>query len=158
MLARTACWSSASGSSRSGVASSADRGTDPADDRPQVARSLIDRLLQHLERGRHRSTLGVAEDDDQPGAESRSGELHAVDLRGGDDIARDADDEQVAESLIEDQLRWDSRIGAAKDNRERLLPGCQRQPPRPVRAGVAVARFRYEPAISLAQPRERFRR
>src|SRR6185503_5165253 len=50
-----------------------------------------------------------------------------------DDIAGDANHEQVAEPLVEDDLRLHPRVGAAEDDGERLL---RRAEP----AGVGVAR------------------
>jgi hypothetical protein len=58
----------------------------------------------------------------ESGAESRGGELHAADLRRCDDVARDADDEQVPEALVEHDLGRHACIGAAEHDRERLLP------------------------------------
>ena len=63
----------------------------------------------------------MAEHHHQARAEGLGGELDAADLGGRDDVAGDADDEQVAESLIEDQLRGHARIGAAEDDGEGLL-------------------------------------
>ena len=64
-----------------------------------------------------------------------------------DDIAGDADDEQVAEALAEDQLRGNARIGAAQHDGERLLR----------RAGTASGRRAVfnKAAIPFAQARER---
>jgi hypothetical protein len=42
-----------------------------------------------------------------------------------DDIAGDPDHEQVAETLIEDQLRRHARIAAAQNHGEGLLTGAQ---------------------------------
>ena len=63
----------------------------------------------------------MSEHDDQSRAEARCGELHAADLRRRDDVARDADHEQVAEPLVEHQLGGHPRIGAAKDDGEWFL-------------------------------------
>ena len=65
----------------------------------------------------------MAEHDDQRRAELCGGELHAADLRRGDDVAGDADDEQVAEALVEHDFGGHPRVGAAEDDRERLLAG-----------------------------------
>jgi hypothetical protein len=51
------------------------------------------------------AALRVAQDDHQPGPEPGRRELHAADLRRRDDVAGDADDEEIAESLVEDELR-----------------------------------------------------
>ena len=145
---------SASRSSRSSVASSAS--TDGRT-RSTIERRLRDcssrRPPQLLERGEDRAALRVAEHDDQPRAEALGGELDAADLRRRDDVAGDADDEQVAQALVEDDLGRHARVGAAEDDRERLLPGGE-----PRRAWLATrpaAHVRDEAAVALAQSLER---
>ncbi len=125
------------------------------DDRAQVLR-LGGRLAgQLLERRDDRAALRVAEHHDEPRAEPRGRELDAADLRRRDDVARDADHEQVAEALIEYELRGHARVRAAQDDRERLLTRDE------LRAALLIRRsgrrpIRDEPAIAVAQPRERF--
>ena len=63
----------------------------------------------------------MPEHHDQARAEGLGGELDAADLRGRDDVARDADHEQVAESLVEHDLGRHARIRAAEDDGEWLL-------------------------------------
>ena len=58
------------------------------------------------------------EHDDEARAEALGRELDAADLRRCDDVARDADDEQVAESLVEHDLDGHARVGAAEDDRD----------------------------------------
>src|SRR6267142_2840838 len=80
-------------------------------------------------------------------AASAAGSFANGELNSGS-IARDADDEQVAETLAEDELRRDARVGTAEHDRERLLS----------RAGTA-SRTRpvcNEAPISLTQARQRF--
>ena len=55
-------------------------------------------------------------------AEALDGKLDAADLRRGDDVARDPDDEEIAKALVEDDLGRDARVGAAEHDGERLLP------------------------------------
>ena len=146
MLARTACVHQrvagrAAGRSRAGP-------------RPRAARDRRSSagcatgwpvgLPQLLERGQNRAALRVAEDDDQPRAEARRGELDAPDLRRRDDVAGHADDEQVAQALVEHDLGRHARIGAAENDGERLL----RQP----RARRAAS------GSSVLWPRSRWRR
>ena len=77
--------------------------------RSTIERRLRDwsagRSLQLLERRQDGAALRVPEDDDQPRAESLGGELDAADLRRRDDVAGDADDEQVAQALVEHESR-----------------------------------------------------
>jgi hypothetical protein len=73
---------------------------------------------------------GVAQHDDERRPEPLGGELDAADLRGRDDIAGNADDEQVAEALVEDDLRRHPRVGTAEDDGERFLTERQLMPAR----------------------------
>ena len=158
MFARTACSSSARVLPEVGRQQRFDRRPDAADDGPQVARALVLRLLKFFEGGDDGAALRVSEHHHEPRAEPRRRELHAVNLRRGDDVARHADDEQVAEALIEDHLGRHARVGAAQDDGERLLTGRQRQPPGAVRDRIAVAQSGHEAGVALAQPRERLLR
>src|SRR6516225_4020460 len=72
----------------------------------------------------------MAEYHHEAHAEGRSRELDAADLRWRDDVAGHADDEQVAESLVEDDLGGHARVRAAEHDGERFLPGRQRAAPR----------------------------
>src|SRR5436190_23070894 len=75
------------------------RWPDAIDNRLQVLR-LVDRgLLKLFERRDHRTALRMTEDDDQARPIALRGEFDAADLRRGDDVSGDADDEQIAESL-----------------------------------------------------------
>jgi hypothetical protein len=65
----------------------------------------------------------MAEYDDEPCAEPLGSELNATDLRGSNDIAGDADDEKIAEALVEHDLGGRSRVGATENYRKRLLAG-----------------------------------
>ena len=111
------------GSSRSGVASN---GSTDGRTRSTIAR----RLRDCFSTGRFscsivasdRAATRVAEHDDEPRVELLGRELDAADLRRRDDVAGDADDEQIAEPLIEHDLGRHARVGAAEHDRERLLP------------------------------------
>ena len=98
------------------------------------------------------------EHDDQARAKARGGELDAADLRGRDDVAGDADHEQVAQPLVEDDLGRHARVGAAQDDGEGLLPGNQRAAPRLGGAAGRVAHLGDEAPVALAQQRQRLRR
>ena len=56
---------------------------------------------------------------------------------GSDDVSGHADDEEVAEPLVEDQLRWNPGVAARQDGGERLLADGQMGTP--VRRLVGVA-------------------
>ncbi len=85
------------------------------------------------------------------------GELDAADLRRRDDVAGDADHEQIAEALIEDELGRHARVGAAEDDRERQLVLRQRRAPRLTQvAPRALPICGREAAVAVAQAFERF--
>ena len=74
-----------------------------------------------FERGQNSTATGVAEDNNERSAEAVGGKLDAANLRRRNDVARDANDEQVTQALIEHDLRRDSRIGASENDGEWLL-------------------------------------
>src|SRR6516162_6466457 len=94
-------------------------------------------------------------------AESRSRKFDTADLRGRDDVAGHADDEQVAESLVEDDLRRHPCIRAAEHDGERLLcggggqltaPNARRAP---LELGPALEpKLADEAPVALAQRRQ----
>jgi hypothetical protein len=57
--------------------------------------------------------------------EAGSRKLDTADLGGCDNVAGHANDEEVAEALIEDQLRRYAGVGAAEDDGEGLLGGAE---------------------------------
>src|SRR5690606_7905881 len=87
-----------------------DGGTDPVDDRPKIPGLTLGRALQLLQGGEHGATAGVAEDDHQAGAVLCRGKLYATDLRRRDDVAGDANHEEVAQPLVENDLRGDPGV------------------------------------------------
>ena len=63
----------------------------------------------------------MAQHHHQPGAETLDGKLDAADLRRRHDVAGHADDEQLAQPLIEDQLGWHAGICTAQQHGKRNL-------------------------------------
>ena len=125
MFARTAAFTSASRSCLElGREQPLERRTHAVDDRLEVAGLALRRLPELLQGGEDRAALGMAEHHHQPRAEARRRELDAADLRRGHDVAGHADDEQVAEALVEHDLRRHARVRAAKHDGERLLGVC----------------------------------
>ena len=102
--------------------------------------------------------LRVAEHDDEPRAEPLGGELDAADLRRRDDVARDADHEQIAEALIEHDLGRHARVRAAEDRRKRPLAGDDGHAPNAARELVDRVLACDEAAIAVAQTLERVAR
>ncbi len=132
------------------------RRANAIDDRAEIPRLVLRFLAEFLERGQNDSTLRVTEYDDQPRLEPVGGELHAADLGLGDDVAGHPDHEQVAESLLEDDLGGNSRVGASENDGERLLAAYQPPAPRAAGKRVAASHVGYEATVSVAQALERF--
>ena len=152
MLARTACCTSASGSWRSSVSSSAST--------EGRTRSTIERRLRDwLSVGRcsSSSVASMAPHCEWPSTTtSRVPKRSAANSTlptcdGRDDVAGDADDEQVAEPLIEDDLGRHARVGAAEDDRERLLASSQLGPPGFGDELVSAPGVRREPSIPVPE-------
>jgi hypothetical protein len=128
------------------------------DDRTQIARLVFCWPPKLLERRQNRSTLGMAEHDDQPRSETRRSEFDAADLRRSYDVASNTNDEEVAESLIEHDLGRNARIGASEDDRNWLLTLGQLDATGLAQKNMRLARIRGEPEVSLSQPAECFGR
>lgn len=95
-------------------------------DRAEITRALMAYgIVKTLEGGQNGTAAGVSKDDNKTGVESGSRELDAADLRGGDDVAGDTDDEEIPEALVEDEFGGDPRIGTTQDDSERLLGCCE---------------------------------
>jgi hypothetical protein len=99
----------------------------------------------------------MAEDHDQSGIESCRAELDAPDLRRRDDVARNPDDEQVSETLVEHDLGRNPRIGAAENDGERLLLIGQLGASADLRH-VGPPNAGGKPQIAVAEPLKRFAR
>ena len=57
----------------------------------------------------------MSEHDDEGDFEHRDGVFEAAHNRVGDDLSSVSDDEQVAEALVEDDLRREARVGTAEE-------------------------------------------
>jgi hypothetical protein len=93
-----------------------------------------------------------------PCAKPLCGELDATDLRRSDDISGNADDEQVAQALVEDDLCRHPRVGTTENDGERLLTCRQLVAVRLTRELVAAPNVRYEATVALLQAFECFAR
>ena len=123
-------------------------------DRTQIARLLVQRALELIDRSHHGAATRVTEHDDEPRMELRRRELHAADLRGRNHVAGHADHEQVAEPLIENDLGRHARVGATQDDRERLLALRELVAPRGAHARIALP-IGNETPIAFAQQGKR---
>jgi len=126
------------------------RRADAIDDRAQITGLLArgpGELLQGCVNG---AAVGMAQHHHQARAESLGRELDAAHLRRGDDVAGNADDEQVAQPLIKHDLRGHARVGATEDDGERLLADGQLAPPRPALTRLE-AELVDEAAVAVAQ-------
>src|SRR6476646_3821110 len=113
--------------------------------------------LDGVHRRAHRAAAVVAEDHDERDVEHADTELDRAQHAGVDDVAGGADDEQVAQALVEDDLRCDTRVAAAEHQRERLLHGGQAVASRDVLVGVLVAP-RDEAGVAALELGPRLRR
>src|SRR5262245_42229429 len=91
----------------------------------------------------------MSEDHDQPGAELRCGKLHAADLGRRNNVAGHANDEQLAKALVEHDLCGDPRVGASKDDRERLLVSHELVGASTVGRRLAAANAGNEAAVAV---------
>ena len=89
-------------------------------------------------------------------AGSLGGELDAADLRRRDDVAGDADDEEIAKALIEDDLGRHARVGTAEDDGEGRLPRGQLDAPRLAGERSEADDVRREPMVACLQAFECF--
>ncbi len=89
-----------------------------------------------LDGGGYRSAVGVSQDDHQGNAQVLHGVLHAAQDGLVGHVSGGADDEEVAHTLVKEDLRRDAGIGAPQDDGEGLLPGEGLPPARGVLAGM----------------------
>ena len=82
--------------------------SNAVDDRTQIRRLFFFRSSELLESRQNGATARVAQYDNERCAEPLRGELDAADLGRRDDVAGDADDEQVAQPLVRSEER---RVG-----------------------------------------------
>jgi hypothetical protein len=106
--------------------------------------------LQLFDGGQNGAAPRMAYDHDQANAVAGGGKFDAADERRRHDIARNADDEQVAEALIEDDLSRDAGIGATEDDRKRLL-GRRDLTAAPAVVQTAAGNVRRKAGISVAE-------
>ena len=78
------------------------------------------------EGGEDGAAAGVAEDDDQREAQDADAELDAAEGHAGQRLAGGADGEQVADALVEHDLRGHAGIDAAEQHGDRVLTAEQR--------------------------------
>ncbi len=141
-----------------GPQESGDRRADALDDRAQVPRLVFRPPAQLLDRRGDGAALGVAEHDDKAHVKALGGELHAADLRRRDDVAGDADDEQIPEALVEDEFGRHARVRAAEDDGEWLLAAGDFLAPRVTGRGLQASGFRDESSVPLPKPLESLQR
>src|ERR1700686_1201711 len=121
----------------------------------QVTRLILDRPLQLLQRRVDGAALRVAQYHHQASAELFGGELDAADLGRSNDVTGDANDEEIAQALVEDDFDGHPGIGTAEDGGEWLLACGQFETARPTGNRLAIADVRHESMVSLLQKRER---
>jgi hypothetical protein len=100
----------------------------------------------------------VPQNHHQSRAEPSRSELDAADLRRSDDVTGNADDKQIAQTLVEDDLCWHSRVGTSENDREWLLTCRQLVAARLARERVAAPNVRHEATVAFSQAFECFSR
>jgi hypothetical protein len=93
----------------------------------------------------------MAQNDHQAGAKLLCREFNAANLGRRHDVTGDADHEQIAETLIEDDFHGNARIGTAQHGGKGLLAGREVEPAHATRDRIAIARIGDEALITLAQ-------
>jgi len=91
-------------------------GFDGFDEAVDVTRSVA-----AGDRGAHCAAFGVTDDDNKTDVQVLDGVLDAAEHMIVEDVAGVAQDEQIAEPLVEVELRGEARIGAREDDGKRRL-------------------------------------
>lgn len=86
---------------------------------------LLGRLGGMVDGGLDGTALAVSEDEDQLDIEVIDPVFDAGGDVGVGDVAGDADDEEVAEALVEEEFRRHAGVGAAEDDGEGVLGGFE---------------------------------
>ena len=95
---------------------------------------------------------------DQWSTESLCGELDAADLRWRNDISGDADHEQIAQTMIENDFYGYPRIRTTENDRKRFLTRHEFIALSVAHRYVKAASARYESGIPVAQAIQCFSR
>ncbi len=120
-------------------------------DRMQIPRLVFCGPLELFQRGEDGAALGMSEHDNQSCPIPLGGEFDAANLRRCDDVSSDADDEQIAQPLVEHELRWHPRVGAAQHDRKGLLARRNLVAADMIRRCVAAADAGHESPVSRVQ-------
>ena len=94
------------------------------------------------------TTLSVTQYHDKLGAEPLRGELHAADLRRGNDVSSNADDEQVTETLVENDFYGDAGVGTTEDDGKRFLSNSRLTAVLLIHEGVGAAAVQHEAFVT----------
>ena len=97
------------------------------DDRLQVWRIILLRVDERLNASGDRAAIGMPKHHHQLGLEFFGGKFNGANLRGRNHIARHANDKQVAQALVKDNLNRNASIRAAKNDGVRKLVSGQRR-------------------------------
>jgi hypothetical protein len=113
-------------------------------------------LLHHAVR--NRTASGVTQDRYQPGSEFEDREFDAADLGVASDVSGHPNHKEIAESLIEEQLNRNPRIGTTQDDGKGLLAGCKLGVPFGVQEHFGAALVSDEAAVVLPKSFKGFER
>ena len=132
--------------------------SNTVDDRTQIPRLVVRRLLKFFQRCPNSSALGMPQNHHQPCAEPLCGELDTANLRGSDDVSGDADDKQIPQALVKDDFCRHPRVGTSENNGEWLLARRQLAAARLIRECVIARSVRHEAAVPFSKSFECFLR
>src|SRR5258705_1882730 len=119
-------------------------------DRTKIPRLVFSRPHEFFKCGQNSAAPRVAQNHDERCAEPLRSELNAADLRGSDDVSRNADDKQIAQTLVEDDLCRHARVGTSENDSERLLGCSQLAATRLANECVAAPNARREETVPLS--------
>jgi len=128
------------------------------DDRAQIPRLALSRTLKRLQGRLNGSAMCVSQNYDESCAETLHGELDATNLRRGYDVAGNADYEQIAQPLIEDDFHGYPRIRASQNDRIGFLFRDALVALHSAHGFAEAPDARHEASVPLAQALKCFRR
>ena len=114
----------------------------------------MSRVVRALYRGRDGPALLVPKDHNQLRIEMFDRILDAGQFVVADYVSGNADDKQIAQTLIEYQFRWDSGIGTAQNHRKWMLSVLQFSAPGQGLVGVLLLVMRVA-CVPLHKPGKR---
>jgi len=121
------------------------------DNRAQIRRLIFSRLLEFLQCRQDGAAVRMSHDDYKPRVIKRRGVFDAAYLRWRDDVAGDANYEQVAKTAVEYYFRGNSCVRTAEYYRERILILGQLRTPLTTDERTTTSHARHEFLIATLE-------